>query len=377
MTALDATPVALPSVTSFAVVVAPFALMPPTPRRVLRSRKTVLVSVLFVVLANTVLGIVGEFSPRLKDPAYGDKWAALRRQLAARPDDRLVLSLGSSRTLLGFHGRHAENEMVTRTGERVIAFNFGTPAAGPVTNLVYFRRLVGCGVRPDLLLVEVMPGLCADGPTGPAETLTLPGERLCRSEVVTVEEFGFDPTTVRPAWRESAYLPWSKLRFQLLGRVVPSWMPWNLRFDWSRGADPHGWATPPRQDVTAEERAEREGQAKAEYAASLASVSPDGRPFGALRALLTECRERGIPTRLVLYPEGTSFRAMYPAGTGERFVAALRQLADEFDAPLTDARGWLPDGAMYDGHHMFGAGAGAFTTRLTADVIAPALRRSP
>ncbi len=374
MTALDEPRVATePRVKSVVVVVAPVAATPEVKTRASRSRRTVLLALAVVVLANATLGVLGEYSPRLKDPAYGDKWATLRRQLAARPGDKLVLSLGSSRTLLGFHGQHAENAL----GGRVIAFNFGTPAAGPVTELVYLRRLLDRGVTPDLLLVEVMPGLCADGPTGPAEQLTLTGERLCRREVETVERYGFDPAAVRPAWRESAYLPWSKLRFQLLGRVVPSWMPWNLRFDWSRGADAHGWATPPRQEITPAERAEREANARAEYAGSLANVSPDGRPFAALRALLGECQQRRIPTRLVLYPEGSSFRAMYPAGTGERFVAAVRRLGDEFAAPLTDARDWLADDDMYDGHHMFKAGAQTFTSRLSTDVIAPALRRAP
>lgn len=376
MTALEVPRVSTePRVKSVAVVVAPVPVSPHPRAR--RSRRTLLVALGVILTANAFLGVIGEFSPRLKDPAFGDKWAMLRHQLAVRPGEPLVLSLGSSRTLLGFHGQHAENEIAARTGERVIAFNFGTPAAGPVTNLVYFQRLMARGVKPDLLLLEVMSGLCADGPNGPAEQLTLTGERLCLGEVATVERFGFDPSAVRPAWRESAFLPWSKLRFQLLGRVVPSWMPWNLRFDWSRATDPHGWATPPRQEVTPEERAEREGNARAEYGASLASVSPDGRPLAALRALLTECRERGIPTRLVLYPEGSSFRAMYPAGTGERFVEAVARLGDEFNTPLTDARGWLADEMMYDGHHMFGAGAEAFTTRLAAEVIAPALRRVP
>lgn len=361
-----------PRVKSVAVVVVP-ALHERQPGA-LRSRRTVLIALLLVVSANVALGIIGEYSPRLKDPAFGDKWAALRRKLAAHPQDRLVLSLGSSRTLLGFHGQLAEREIFRQTGEHALAFNFGTPAAGPITNLVYLRRLLAQGIQPDLLLVEVMPGLCADGPNGPAEQLTLAGERLCWNEIATVERYGFDATTVRSAWRESAVLPWSKLRFQLLGRVVPSWMPWSLRFDWSRGADPNGWATPPRQEITPEERVEREANARAEYAASLGSVSPEGRPFAALRALLVECQNHNLPTRLILYPEGSSFRAMYPTRTGERFLAAVQRLAEEFATPLTDARSWLADEKMYDGHHLFTSGAEDLTTRLSAEVIVPALR---
>ena len=42
--------------------------------------------------------------------------------------------------------------------------------------------------------VAEYPALCADGPAGPAEMLTLTGERLCSHKVATVEEFGFDRT---------------------------------------------------------------------------------------------------------------------------------------------------------------------------------------
>ena len=38
-------------------------------------------------------------------------------------------------------------------------FNFGMVGAGPLVELVVLRRLLAEGVRPDLLLVEVLPPL--------------------------------------------------------------------------------------------------------------------------------------------------------------------------------------------------------------------------
>ena len=56
-------------------------------------------------------------------------------------------------------------------------------------------------------------------------------------------------------------------------------------------------------------------------------------------------------------------------------MAFLNALTDRAGAPrVVDCRGWLPDDAFYDSHHMFADGAEAFTDRLSREVIAPALR---
>jgi len=39
--------------------------------------------------------------------------------------------------------------------------------------------------------------------------------------------------------------------------------------------------------------------------------------------------------------------------------------------PLFDAREWLADELLGDGHHLTGTGADAFTARLTRDALAP------
>lgn len=315
-----------------------------------RAATAVLVALGLFAAVQFGFGTAADVNPCLRDPAFADKFAKLERRTAARP----TLMLGSSRTLLGFHAGRFEQATGTP------AFNFGTPAAGPITHLVHLNRLLDRGIRPKELVLEVLPSMLADGDDGPIEQLFLSGERLTGEEVGVVERFGFRPDAVRPKWRQSVYSPWYSLRCQVVGRVAPSWLPWNHRYDWSRKTDPHGWATPPRASVTADERAEHVAKARAEYGATLAAMSTDGRPLGALRELVATCRERGVPVRLVLMPEATTFRAMYPAGLDERVEASLKTLG----VPLIDARTWLADDDFYDGHHPFTRGAEKFTDAL-------------
>ena len=176
------------------------------------------------------------------------------------------------------------------------------------------------------------------------------------------------------AWRGSVLVPWYGLRYPLLGRVMPSALPWHLRFDWSRTTDEHGWSTPLVESVTAEQYREGLMRAATEYVAVLANMTPGGGAARALADLLALCRDHGIPVRLVLMPESEGFRAFYPPGATERLYAFLHRLCVEYGCDLTDARAWLPDAAFTDGHHMMRPGADAFSDRLSREAIVPLLR---
>lgn len=333
-------------------------------------RRVVAWAVGLFAAAQLGIGVAAEAYPRLRDPLYGDKFVKLKKRFdAAGPDAAKVVMLGSSRTGLAFHGMRAEAQL----GRPATAFNFGVPASGPVTHLLYLNRLLAAGVRPDVLVVEVMPAMVHDDPNGPRERLWFYADRIAFAEQETLAAHGFDPTAVHDRYARSKLLPAYTLRFQLMCRVVPSWLPWQVRFDWSRGADDCGWGSFVTQAVAAGKREAGIAQARAEYEAVLAGLTPGGGAARALRGLLTTCKERNIPTRLVLMPEGTPFRSWYGPGADDRLLAFLRGASAEYDAPLTDARDWLPDGQFSDAHHMLAAGAEAFTDRLTREVIRPAL----
>jgi hypothetical protein len=323
------------------------------------------------------IGLTAEAYPRLRDPLYGDKFVKLRRKLDAAPSKpATVVMLGSSRTGLAFHGWRSEQAIAAGTGKPAVAFNFGVPASGPVTHLLYLNRMLKAGVVPDMLIVEILPSMLHDDPNGPLERLWFYADRITFAEQATLTGHGFDPTAVHDRYAKSTLLPAYSRRFQLMCRLAPSWLPWQVRFDWSRGADECGWGKFVSQDVDAQRRQQGIAQAKSEYETVLGVLTPGGGATAALRDLLATCKERGIPARLVLMPEGTPFRSWYGPGANDRLLAFLQSISTEYNAPLTDARNWLPDEAFSDAHHMLETGAVAFTDRLTREAVLPALKEA-
>ncbi|HEX4614152.1 MAG TPA: hypothetical protein VH092_38570, partial [Urbifossiella sp.] len=324
----------------------------PSASRRRRAAVAVGVGVAAAVLLQAGLGLAVELSLYLRDPGYADKEIRLRRQFAGHPGAPSVVMLGTSRTGYGFYSARVREQLGADLGGRAMAFNFGIPASGPVTHLVYLRRLLEAGHRPDLLLVEVLPPTLAELPDGPLESRFLFGERLQHSEVEPVVGYGFPAAKTREAWVRSVVEPWYAVRFPLVGRVTPSALPWHLRYDWSRTEDPAGWTTPLVTDVTPELSDAGLKRAAGEYGAILADMHPTGGGARALADLLALCRERAIPVRLVLMPESEGFRALYPPATTARLYAFLHRLETEYAAPLVDARDWLPAAVFTDGHHM-------------------------
>src|SRR5579883_3287298 len=100
---------------------------------------------------------------RYRDLPYAHMMARLRPRWHARrtggPEapQRLLVVLGSSRTGNDVRGERVEAELAAALGERWAVSNLAVPGAGPLVELVNGRRLFAEGVRPDLLLVEVVP----------------------------------------------------------------------------------------------------------------------------------------------------------------------------------------------------------------------------
>lgn len=340
-----------------------------------RARGTVLWAVGAFAAIQLGLGLAAEAYPRLRDPLYGDKFAKLRKKLDAAPaGSATVVMLGSSRTGLAFHGWRAEQLLAAEAGRSAVAFNFGIPASGPVTHLIYLNRLLKSGVVPDVLIVEVLPSMIHDDPAGPLERQWFYADRIAFSERRELTDHGFDAAAVRDRYARSVLLPAYTLRFQLMCRLAPSWLPWQVRFDWSRGADECGWGKFMSQTVDPERRKLGIDQARNEYAAVYGCLTPGGGGAAALRELLATCKAKGIAARLVLMPEGTPFARWYGPGANGRLMAFLRGVSAEYDAPLTDAQNWLPDEAFSDAHHMLESGAAAFTDQLIREAVVPAVK---
>src|SRR5205085_3265632 len=132
--------------------------------------------------------------PELRDPYYGYKARQLIGRAVGNPERPFtVLMIGSSRTAFGLQGSRLEERFAAELRRPVVAFNFGVPGAGPVMQLLHYQRLRAAGVRPDLLLIELLPPLL-DGKRGEAwEYHWLMASRLRRDELAVVQRYGFPP----------------------------------------------------------------------------------------------------------------------------------------------------------------------------------------
>jgi hypothetical protein len=313
--------------------------------------------------------------PILRDPFFGYKAAHLGARIQGDSSTPYtVVMLGSSRTAAGFEAGILERQLERALDRRAVAFNFGVPGSGPVTQLLHFKRLLAKGIKPSLLLVEVLPPLL-DGQLGvPREACWLPATRLWLRELREVRRFGFPTGEMNRTWWQSWPLPCFSHRFAIVSRLAPAWLPYQLLEDWGRGDDSCGWAPRPQQNNTPALYQRALAHARAEYAGYLKTFRLGGPACSALAEVLALCRREGVAAALVLMPEGPAFRSWYAPGAREQIDAFLNELGGAFNVPLIDARAWLGEQDFSDSHHMRGVGAAAFTRRLTRDEILPLLR---
>lgn len=329
-------------------------------------------------LLHVGLSAAAELSRFVRDPVYADKERKLLRlERSLPPGSPLVIFLGTSRTGNGFDAGTAQRLLSDGLGRPVGVFNHGLPASGPVTHLLHLNRLIEDGHRPTLLLLEIHSPTLANLSDGPLEVRFAHGLAFDWDELERLRGYGFPVDGLRSERRGSLVAPWHALRFQLVGRIAPSALPFYRRYDWSRGRDAFGWSPMLVDSVDEERRQAGLERARREYQHILHAMRPgddQGPAFRALRDLLQLCRERGLAVVLVRMPEGEGFRAMYTRALSRRLGLLLARIAEEYGCGLADCREWMPESAFADGHHLLPSAATAFTERLTREVIAPVVR---
>ncbi len=293
----------------------------------------------------------------LRDPIYAEKFDALRRHpefFADACDRERVIAIGSSRTLLCL-------DATRLTDDRRTAFNFAAAGCGPVTDAVYLRRLLTAGLKCETALVELHPAMLADH-NPPFEAPWLHAYRLRRDEPDVLRSYGWaidTPPQFRPGGELRAA---SVYRFSLLNAAHPKLLPspFGLNLAGRMGDRGHvpGIAVPP------EERPKFLAEARATYAGAFEHYRPGGPAVAAVRDMLAQLQAHDIRPVLLFTPESPTFRSWYgePGDTAVSLLA--RDMASEFGVPLIDARGWLTDDELADGHHAMPSGAKTFTEKL-------------
>jgi hypothetical protein len=249
-------------------------------------------------------------------------------------------------------------------GHPTNVFNFGIPAAGPMSQLLSLKRMLEEGIRPNLLLVEVLPPLLAGQGPVPIEANWLPAHRLKLDEVALIEQQGFPVEQLRRNWWQAWPVPWFSHRFAIVSQFMPIWLPWNLREDWTDGPDAWGWTPTMVADPSPEGVRQAVELARRQYHGYLSSFRLSEPTCRAQRELLDICHREGIPVALVLMPEGSLFRSWYPPSTWKQIQSFLDELHMNYGVPVINAREWIADEYFSDTHHLLIEGSTLYTARL-------------
>ncbi len=343
-------------------------------RRRHRARATVLSAASGLLALNVGLVVLLAARPDLRDPLFYGKQDRLEEQLARPVSNRItIVAIGSSRTANAFHPPTVEAAVTAATGRPCLAFNAAVLGRGPIFQPLHLQRLLDRGIRPDIVVVEIVPSLFAAPNGKPAEIGHLRPDRLTWKEIQEMGRLGYSDPEYRSEWRKSLYNPWFAFRFQLLGLFQPRWTPPQIVAEARAFPNRDGWQ-PYTDSVTPESYRKGLTYARGGHFENLRNMDVGEAAVEALREVLAMCRHEGITAVVVLSPEGSEFRSWYGC-TAKATTKMLKSIACEgTDGRVIDARDWLPDDAFADGHHMLYTAAPTYTKRLVKELIIPALK---
>ena len=300
--------------------------------------------------------------PEFLDPKYGCRLLALRALREEQENRTLLLVLGSSRAEQGFRASLLARIGQTPASPIPLFYNLARGGSSPLLYLLTLRRLLGNGIHPDALLIEIFPpALVEDEESAVIYKPTLRDWPVLRRYSVNGRTWGF--------WLQDRLLLWYKYRSGFLAWAAPRWLLPQARWGenlWNyRGGE---WRVI-GDKVSLPERRRLTDDARRRYAPALQHFRIADDADRALRELLDTCRTQRIAVVLFLMPEACEFRAWYPPEALRHLSDYLATLRQEHGVPLIDARCWIKDSEFSDGHHLLSGGAAAFTRRFAGEIL--------
>ncbi|MGH7168718.1 MAG: DUF1574 family protein [Gemmataceae bacterium] len=318
----------------------------------------------------------------MRDPLYGYRLNRLRERLAKSPSPPLFLILGSSRVKYSIWPSALKLHAPKNTFQPIV-YNFGMNGMGTIRELMYFRRLLADGVRPNWILLEVWPPLWAEaGFFREAHMIQGEDDLHWRDWPLVCRYFRRDVDVLRQALRRS-FLPISDYRTPLLGSVLQTMLPREQIKEINRKVrqcspdDRGGWFPLPWEIKTPEAKRHAQKDGEEKIKPLLQPVRIDPRSDAALRELLTECRQRGIKVALILMPEPSRTRGWYTPRANAVVRDYLNQVQHDYPLPIIDTRTWVQDDDFMDTCHMGQNGIPAYCERLGRDVVQPFIEDRP
>jgi hypothetical protein len=338
------------------------------PARRSHARAAVSLGFAFAVAAQFALDLAVEtVKPEWRDPEYGHRVKQLsamaRQQAQFRPDQPILIVLGSSRVMQGVSPAHLGLGLDLSP---VLIYNFAHTGYGPVGEWLALQRLLESKLAPRYLLVELLPAHLTGACTTHPDTLTC-------ADVGFIEPFHENPDRLRMDWLRSRIEPWFSLRSSLLSHFRPDLLPQAHRLDhtWKQ-MQVGGWMPYYPAELSEAVRSAARQRAQALHAVPLAEFHVDPFQDRAYRQVLNQCRDRGISVACFWMPESPAYRAWYSPQSRDRVNQYLAELRREYGVPVFNTSEWFDDeGAFWDGHHLLGPAAEEFSMRFGRECVAP------
>lgn len=315
--------------------------------------------------------------PEWNNPRLAARHKQLRREIRTAGDARVTVVLGSSRSLMGL----SPAAMAGPNGATgAVVVNNSSAGAGPYRHLLELHRLLESGLRPDAVLIEVLPiHLGIESKDAPEVELRHGPAEFSRSDFFTYGPYWRHPLSSAGTWAEARLLIASDHRIRLLARTAP-WLLNREQLKMCRTDLPEqlGWSPFDKPDMTEDERVCRFAAAEKEYRGVLHrfAINPDVARL--YRDLIGRCRAAGIAVAFFLMPESPRFRQWTSEETKRITMAYLRGLAAESGSPVFDATDWVERETDFsDGHHLLKHGAVPFSERFGRECLNPWLATLP
>ncbi|HWG45429.1 MAG TPA: hypothetical protein VN688_21885 [Gemmataceae bacterium] len=342
-----------------------------------KGRRVIVWSLLCFAASQVALSMYLDYRrPEIRDPLYGYRLRSLRARLAESPKAPLFLALGSSRIKYSLWPALMKVHSADGVPAPVV-YNFGINGMGNIRELMYFRRLLADGIRPEWLLLEVWPPLWTQSGIFEETRMVLGEDDQHWGDMpLLIRYFSGKPDVVKQGVRRSL-LPITDYRGSLIQATLRSLLPREQVSETNRHLadwipfDNTGWFRVPWQRNTPEEKRIALEHGAEEMKPLVTPLRIDPRSDAALRELLDECRTRGIKVALIWMPEHSLTRGWYPPQARALAHQYLDQLKQEYQVPIVDTREWVRDEHFVDYCHVGSQGVAPFSERLGRDVIEP------
>jgi hypothetical protein len=348
-------------------------------RRPSRLRRTSRVTLMWAVATFALLQIgwrvvIDRWVPELRDPTFEIKARRLAEIRAAHPKPPVtVVMVGSSITCNVFKAASLEDLLVSELGQAAAVINMGNLGAGPLTQLIWIKRLVRRGLRPDFVFIEVAPHIYHHRGEPPDAT-RFPPPLLNEADLDVVERYVADPR-LRQKWGEYRWLPCYAHRLAILNYLAQVLVPEADQTElWGRGADPRFWC--PLDPRAPEQLQGIRARLKETFGDAYRDFTPGTSSVQALEELLEFLQKEKISACLVMVPQGPTLRSLFPVEKLRAFENKVADLNRVHGGSFVRALDWLEEAMFTDSMHPTAAGAEIFTERMAREVLLPTLLKN-